>query len=183
MLNILPRDQQDRFLYWKEELMPVMDRLSLDLQVGLTGRAIQPPAWRQQEGLTRDELRTHVRAELEVPRYINDYNYNMGGVDIADQHRQAFKTQRKAMKNWYPSWYWMLDHACINAFKIGVHTPGKHWTKRQHKDFRQLLYQELFAIAWKAEVNKQTIMLGTKRLDPTIYYSYIKLYEKRRAYT
>jgi len=141
----------------------------------------RPAATSSNATIARIPFDGHVRAELEVPRYINDYNYNIGGVDIADQHRQAFKTQRKAIKNWYPSWYWMLDHACINAFKIGVHAPGKHWTKRQHKDFRQLLYQELFAFAWKAEVNRQTTMLGTKRLDPTIYHSYIKLYEKRRA--
>lgn len=96
----------------------------------------RPAATSSNATIARIPFDGHVRAELEVPRYINDYNYNMGGVDIADQHRQAFKTQRKAMKNWYPSWYWMLDHACINAFKIGVHAPGKHWTKRQHKDFR-----------------------------------------------
>lgn len=32
-----------------------------------SGRAIRPPAWRQQEGLTRDELRTHVPFESEKP--------------------------------------------------------------------------------------------------------------------
>ncbi len=58
------------------------------------------------------------RAELKIPRYINEYNYNMGGVDIADQHRAAYKTQRKAMRNWLPHWYWMLDHATFNSFKV-----------------------------------------------------------------
>ena len=32
-----------------------------------SGRAIRPPAWRQQEGLTRDELRTYVPFESEQP--------------------------------------------------------------------------------------------------------------------
>ena len=122
------------------------------------------------------------RAELEIPHYINDYNFNMGGVDIADQHRSAFKTQRKAIRNWYPNWYWMLDHAYINAFKVGAHTPGKHWTKRQHKDFRELLYQELFTFTWQAEVDKQTDILGTRRLDPTITHIYTKLTTTQHPY-
>ena len=33
MLYILPRDQHDRFPYWKEELILVIDRLFLDPQV------------------------------------------------------------------------------------------------------------------------------------------------------
>ena len=27
------------------------------------------------------------RVELEIPRYIDEYNFNMGGVDIADQYQ------------------------------------------------------------------------------------------------
>ncbi len=46
------------------------------------------------------------RVELAIPRYIDDYNYNMGGVDIADQHRAAYSSQRKALRNWIPTWYW-----------------------------------------------------------------------------
>ncbi len=42
------------------------------------------------------------RAELAIPRYIDEYNFNMGGVDIADQHRAAYKTQRKVIRNWLP---------------------------------------------------------------------------------
>ena len=68
--------------------------------------------------------------EQLIPRYIDEYNYNMGGVDIADQHRNAFKTQRKALRNWVPQWYWMIDSATVNAFKVGVFAPGKHWTNR-----------------------------------------------------
>ncbi len=43
------------------------------------------------------------RVELAIPRYIDDYNYNMGGVDIANQHRAAYSSQRKALRNWIPT--------------------------------------------------------------------------------
>ena len=32
--------------------------------------------------------------ELEIPMFINDYNYNMGGVDIANQLRESYETHR-----------------------------------------------------------------------------------------
>ena len=105
------------------------------------------------------------RAELEIPRYIDEYNFNMGGVDIADQHRQAYSTQRKSMRNWLPKCYWMIDHACINAFKIGVHAPGGHWGKKQHQAFRELLWQELFKFAEQSTESKQVAMLGDYRLQ------------------
>ena len=102
---------------------------------------------------------------MEIPHYIDEYNYNMGGVDIADQHRQAYATQRKSMRNWLPKRYWMIDHACINAFKIGVYSPSGHWTKKQHRDFRDRLWQELFQFAeWSIE-RKHTDMLGDTRLQ------------------
>ena len=87
------------------------------------------------------------RAELEIPRYIDGYKYNMGLVDIADQHRQAYATQRKSMRKWLPKWYWMIDHACINAFKIGVYALDGHWTNKQHRDFKDQLWQEVFQFA------------------------------------
>ena len=96
----------------------------------------------------------------------------MGGVDIADQHRAAFKTQRKAMRNWLPHWYWMIDHACINAFKVAVHAPGSDWTKRQHREFRTQLFQEMFRFYWGGEVAGQTSMLGSQRHDLSVLHTY-----------
>ena len=64
------------------------------------------------------------RAELEIPRYIDDYNYYMGGVDIIDQHRAVYMTQRKALRTWWLLFYWMVDYMCINAFKIAVKKEG-----------------------------------------------------------
>lgn len=137
--------------------------------------------WRKRPGLTstnakeaRKPFNGRPRAVLEVPRHINDYNYNMGSVDIADQYRQTYKTQRKAMRNWWPIFYWVLDHSIINGFKIGSNE-GYYWKKRQHKDFRIRLYEELFAFKEDAEVNKHTDYLGHNRFDQTIIHAMAEL--------
>ena len=87
------------------------------------------------------------RVDLEIPCYIDEYNFNMGGVDIADQYRQVYTTQRIAQRNWSPLQYQMLDYIYINAFKLAVHAPEKHWTKGHYKNFRELLQFELFGFA------------------------------------
>ena len=38
------------------------------------------------------------RAELEIPRYIDNYNHYIEEVDIADQYRVVYITQRKALR-------------------------------------------------------------------------------------
>lgn len=121
------------------------------------------------------------RMEQHIPRYIDDYNYDMGGVDIADQHRNAFKTQRKALRNWIPQWYWMIDSAVINAYKIGVLAPGKHWTKCQHRDFRERLWQELMKFSYQGEVRKHTDRLPNERLDQSGHHNYMKMSQEKRV--
>lgn len=65
---------------------------------------------------------TERRKELPIPRLINDYNHCMGGVDVADQLRATYASQRKALRNWFPLFHWVLDHACINAWKVSRRT-------------------------------------------------------------
>ncbi len=75
----------------------------------------------------------------------------------------------------------MLDHACIDAFKVAVHAPGNHWTKRQHKDFRELLFQELFKFQAKGEAARHLATLGDERLNPQIQYIWLQLSSTRQA--
>lgn len=44
-------------------------------------------------------FRSDLTKELEIPVFINDYNYHIGGVDIANQFREAYKTYRKTQRN------------------------------------------------------------------------------------
>jgi len=42
------------------------------------------------------------RVKLDIPIFIDDYNCNMNGVDLANQHREAYDTQRIAYRVWWP---------------------------------------------------------------------------------
>lgn len=47
--------------------------------------------------------------ELQIPCFIDDYNQNMGGVDLANQFRESYETQRITQRNWWPLFYWLID--------------------------------------------------------------------------
>ncbi len=37
--------------------------------------------------------------ELRIPSFINDYNYNMGGIDLANQFREVYETHKPSFRN------------------------------------------------------------------------------------
>ena len=52
-----------------------------------------------------------LKKKLKIPIFIDDYNYNMNGVDIANQHRASYETHLVSHRNWLPILYWLLDAA------------------------------------------------------------------------
>ena len=85
--------------------------------------------------------------ELLIPRFIDDYNHYMGGVDQADQLKSYYTTQRKHSKNWKPLWHFLLDITVTNCFKLHQHyrcSPTSLTKKYTHKEFRTKLAIELF---------------------------------------
>ena len=58
--------------------------------------------------------------DLDIPTFINDYNHNMNSVDLANQHRQPYDTQRIAFRTWIPLLHWILDQVAINAYKLAI---------------------------------------------------------------
>ena len=87
--------------------------------------------------------------ELLIPRFIDDYNHFMGGVDSADQLKSHYNTQRRHFKNWKPLWHFLLDITITNCFKLHRHCslsqrvplPSIRYT---HKEFRTKLAVQLF---------------------------------------
>ena len=82
--------------------------------------------------------------DLDIPAFINDYNHYMNSVDLANQHRQSYNTQKIAYRTWIPLFHWILDQAAINAYKIAI--ISKTWSKTDnsaHLEFRRLLYEKL----------------------------------------
>jgi hypothetical protein len=81
--------------------------------------------------------------DLNIPTWVDDYNHNMNSVDLANQFRQPYDTQKIAYRTWIPLLHWVLDQAAINAYKLA--TVGKSWRKDDsaHLEFRRALYRKL----------------------------------------
>ena len=93
--------------------------------------------------LVRKVFGEDVRKDLEIPTFIDDYHHFMGGVDIADQLRAYYSTQRISLRSWNPLFFWMLDTAILNAYLVGRQLHGNHYM--QHKEFRENLWNTLFS--------------------------------------
>jgi hypothetical protein len=68
--------------------------------------------------ITRKPFNSDTYKELEIPVYINDYNLNINAVDLANQFREAYEIQRIGYRTWLPLFYWILNQAVINTYKL-----------------------------------------------------------------
>jgi hypothetical protein len=93
--------------------------------------------------LVRKVFGNESRKNLPIPVFIDDYNHFMGGVDIADQFRAYYSTQRISFRSWYPLFFWILDTAILNAYLIGKKLCSDDYMS--HKEFRVALWQKLFS--------------------------------------
>ena len=83
------------------------------------------------------------RKVLPIPECIDDYNYNMGVVDIADQLSSYYSTQQPSQRNWLPLFYWLLDTSLVNAYRIqGMMNPHQR-LRSEHFHFRSDVADEL----------------------------------------
>ena len=87
--------------------------------------------------------------ELDIPEFIDLYNHFMNGVDVADQLRSYYTTQRTHFKTWKPLWHFLLDTTITNAYKISYCTPerpnAEPWEHLSHRRFRTRLAGQLFS--------------------------------------
>jgi len=72
--------------------------------------------------------------EMMIPLCIDDYNHNMGGVDIADQMRSYYDTQLTSFRTWWPMLFWAYDIMVTNAYLIYKVMPQSSNTIT-HKEF------------------------------------------------
>ena len=76
--------------------------------------------------------------ELYIPCWVDDYNQYIG-VDLANQFREAYKTYRATLRNWWPLFYWLINVACINEYKLyQIHLTNQPLLT--HLQFRTKLY-------------------------------------------
>ena len=88
--------------------------------------------------------------ELRIPRFIDDYNQYMGGVDLANQFRESYETHQVTRRNWWPLFYWLIDVVCVNAYRLyQLSAKGKLLT---HLEFRIELYCKLLNYSTKGKL-------------------------------
>ena len=108
----------------------------------------RPPATATNAKTSRQVFNDSPTKQLIIPRFIDDYNHYMGGVDQADQLRSYYNTQRTHRKNWKPLWHFLLDTTITNCFKIhSYRPPGAIFSSGhalKHKEFRSRLVKGLF---------------------------------------
>ena len=61
--------------------------------------------------------------DLAIPDYIDMYNHFMNGVDIADQLRSYYNTQKSHWKSWKALWHFLLDTTITNSYLQAASTP------------------------------------------------------------
>ena len=86
--------------------------------------------------------------DLAISEYIDMYNHFMNGVDIADQLRSYYNTQKAYWKSWKVLWHFLLDTTITNVYLQAHSTPAcpwvEHWTHWTHRAFRTCLANQLF---------------------------------------
>jgi hypothetical protein len=79
-----------------------------------------PPVHHEPDHLVVEVAQRFFVPKLALPVIlsIDDYNYNMNGVDIADQLRAEMTTYHITRRSWFPYWFWLLDTTIVNAFLL-----------------------------------------------------------------
>ncbi|EED12082.1 O-methyltransferase, putative [Talaromyces stipitatus ATCC 10500] len=96
--------------------------------------------------LVHREFGVQAVKNMLIPRLIDDYNYYMGGVDIANQHRAAYETHTKTFRSWWPLWNWCLDVDIINASKLhSLRCKELGIASLSHVQFRRRLSKQLLS--------------------------------------
>jgi hypothetical protein len=102
---------------------------------------------------------------LEIPIFIDDYNHNMGGVDIANQLRESYETHKATLRNWWPLFYWLIDVAVINSYRLySIHMIELQQKPISHLRFRTELYRQLFGFSTQVKICQLQTQLGGKRV-------------------
>lgn len=95
--------------------------------------------------LIRSVFGSNHTMNISIPALIDDYSYDKGGVDIADQYRSHFFTQLIARRNWLPFFFWLLDIILVNSFILHLLATANSISRTAvtHKDFRLLVGGQL----------------------------------------
>ena len=96
--------------------------------------------------LARSAFGNAFKKVFDIPVCIDDYNYNMGAVDIADQLRAAYTWQFRWTRGPTPplAWGFLLGTVLVNSYKLDAGYGTWRTKRRDHLEWRKALVQQLF---------------------------------------
>ena len=78
---------------------------------------------------------------IQKPSVICDYTKNMGSVDRFDHYSVSYNFERKTVKWWRKTFYWLLEVAVVNSYILWCQCHTQE--KRRHLAYRKDLICEL----------------------------------------
>jgi hypothetical protein len=74
----------------------------------------------------------------------------MGGVDLANHFGEAYETHKPILRTWWPLFYWLIDIACINTYRLYQLSTNRRFLT--HLQFRIKLYYKLLSYSERAKL-------------------------------
>jgi Transposase IS4 len=68
--------------------------------------------------IARQPFGDEVRKPLSIPTFIDDYNHYIGGVDLANQYKAAYKTHKSIRRSWSCILLALIDIIVVNSYQI-----------------------------------------------------------------
>jgi hypothetical protein len=97
-------------------------------------------------------LRDDLIKELLIPVFIDNYNHNIKGVDIANQLREAYETHKATRRNWWPFFYWLINVVVINSYCL-YQVYVRNESPLTHLEFRTALYTTLLGSSLDVKIH------------------------------
>lgn len=95
--------------------------------------------------------------KLPIPKFIDMYNHQMNGIDIADQLRMSYTSQRRSYHTWRPLWHFLLDQTVVNSYKLSSQSNPGHIKSRAHFEFTEQLAFQLCERSIAQSERKSTV--------------------------
>jgi len=128
--------------------------------------------------IARKAFGDEIRKKLPIPTFIDDYNYHMGGVDLANQYRAAYETHKNVFRSWFCIFTALLDIVIVNCYRLSYvaamqrNIPPNRLSKQA--TFRETLFQQLFAFSSHSTIQRRRYM---QRHPPPIRNRAVGLHE------
>ena len=145
---MVSKDNEVFQVAWKDQAMVLFMSTVMDSSKQVIRQRRRPTQTSTNARTSRMVFGDAVVKDLAIPNYIDMYNHFMNGVDVADQLRSYYNTQKSHWKSWKALQHFLLDTTITNAYLQAHSTPDRlqaeHWTHQTHRSFRTRLINQLF---------------------------------------